>query len=390
MVNNAAKEETRPVWGYHNPVAVHFGPGGIAMVAGLIGRRPYGVVTYGEPMFRRLAARVIAEAGPPAVVIDTVQPNPDFRSLAAAAKAWARATRKPEAVVALGGGSVMDSAKALAAADGDFDRVRRFLETGQGADALSAVPMICVPTTAGTGSEVTMWAALWDTDNGKKYSLARPNLYPEHAVIDPELTLGAPRGLTIAAGLDALSHSLESIWNRNANPVSTHYAVFAAREMMEALPLALARPDDLALRARVAQAALFAGLAFSNTKTALAHSMSYPITLKQGTPHGVACSFSLPMVMRSVIGESRACDQALARIFGAELRAGAQALSDFLVGLGVSVDPADYGLGDGEWQDLIDHALNGERGRNFIAPRERVMESLRVRERRPARSPSVA
>lgn len=388
--NARSEEEARPVWVYHNPVTVHFGAGSLGLVAGLVGSRPYGVVTYGEPLFRALRTRIADAAGPPVLVIDTVTPNPDFLALDRAAAAWAKAPVRPEAIVALGGGSVMDSAKALAAADGDFGRVQRFLETGQGADRLKSVPLVCVPTTAGTGSEVTMWAALWDTVSGRKYSLARPNLYPEHAVIDPALMLGAPRGLTVAAGLDALSHALESIWNRNANPVSTHYATVAAAELMAALPLVLDDPGSLALRTRVARSALFAGLAFSNTKTALAHSLSYPITLKHGTPHGIACSFSLPMVMRSVIGENAACDQALARIFGADLEAGARHLSEFLVGLGVAVDPADYGLDDGEWRKLIDHALDGERGRNFIAPRERVVESLRIRNRRPAESPSGA
>jgi len=366
------------VWVYHNPVTLHFGAGGLGLVGGLLGGRSYALVTYDEPLFRKMRTRIEKQAGPPALVIDTIKPNPDFHTLTDACAAWRRARKAPRAIVALGGGSVMDSAKALAAADGDFGRVERYLKTGDGADELATLPMLCVPTTAGTGSEVTMWAALWDTVAARKYSLSRPSLYAEHAIVDPELTLGAPRGLTVAAGLDALSHSLESIWNRNANPVSTTHAVFAARELMEALPLVLAEPASLELRSRVAFAALSAGLAFSNTKTALAHSISYPITLRNGTPHGVACSFSLPMVMRSVIGLNDACDRALKRIFGTDLAAGAERLAEFLAGLGVSVDPKDYGFRDGEWRGLVEDALDGERGRNFIASRERVMATLCV------------
>jgi len=364
------------VWVYHNPVTLHFGAGSFGLVGGLLGGRSYALVTYDEPLFGKLRARIEKQAGRPALVIDSIKPNPDFHTLTEACATWRRAPATPQAIVALGGGSVMDSAKALAAAGGDFGRVERYLKTGDGAHALTALPMLCVPTTAGTGSEVTMWAALWDTDASKKYSLSRPNLYPEHAVIDPELTLGTPRGLTVAAGLDALSHSLESIWNRNANPVSTRHAVFAARELMAALPLVLAEPASLELRSRVSFAALSAGLAFSNTKTALAHSISYPITLKNGTPHGVACSFSLPMVMRSVIGLNDACDRALRRIFGADLADGTERLAEFLAGLGVSVEPKDYGFRDGEWRELVKDALGGERGQNFIASRERVMASM--------------
>jgi alcohol dehydrogenase class IV len=145
---------------------------------------------------------------------------------------------------------------------------------------------------------------------------------------------------------------------------------------MDTLPELVDDLGNLDLRVRIARAATFAGLAFSNTKTALAHSISYPITLRHGTPHGFACSFSLAMVMRSVIGASEACDAGLRRIFGTDLTAGADRLEEFLVNLGVSVDKADYGVDDGEWRELITAAITGERGRNFIGSQERVTESL--------------
>ena len=121
-------------------------------------------------------------------------------------------------IVALGGGSAIDAAKALASSPRNFQPVRRFLVEKKGAEALSAVPIIAVPTTAGTGSEVTCWATVWDTEASKKYSLSRRELYPEMALVDPLLTLEMPLDLTVSTGLDALSHALESIWNRNANP----------------------------------------------------------------------------------------------------------------------------------------------------------------------------
>jgi phosphonate metabolism-associated iron-containing alcohol dehydrogenase len=220
---------------------------------------------------------------------------------------------------------------------------------------------------------VTSWATVWDTDNKKKYSLARPNLYPECAVIDPRLMLGVPKRLTISTGLDALSHALESIWNVNSNPVSTNHAVFAAREVVECLPLLALQLDSIALRSRMARASLCAGLAFSNTKTALAHSLSYHLTLHHGLVHGIACSFSLPAVMRSVIGKNADCDAALARIFGADLEAGANRLDATLALLGVSTRATDYGVTQSEWLGVIDDALLGERGRNFIGTRDAVI-----------------
>ena len=139
-------------------------------------------------------------------------------------------------------------------------------------------------------------------------------------------------------------------------------------------PLA-ANLGSLELRTRMARAALTAGLAFSNTKTALAHSLSYPISLEQGLPHGLACSFSLPLVMRGVIGESVACDAALQRIFGPDLEAGADRLEALLTELGVSVDPADHGVSRAAFQALLTSAFEGDRGRNFIGRRERMLET---------------
>ena len=131
------------------------------------------LVTYGEPHFRRLAERVAELAGRPLAVIDEVTPNPDFAALPGACARLAGLPAVPEALVALGGGSVIDSAKAMAASGGDFARVRRYLEEGQGGDELFSIPIIALPTTAGTGSEVTCGAALWDSGAGKKYSLSR-------------------------------------------------------------------------------------------------------------------------------------------------------------------------------------------------------------------------
>ncbi len=369
------------MWTYENPVRIRFGAGSLEGIGDLVHGRAYCLVTYDEPFFHDLAQRIAVSAGPAALTIDKVTPNPDFRMLTEACARFAAAQPVPEVVVALGGGSAIDAAKVVAAGGNGFDAVKRYLEDGAGEDALTATPIIAIPTTAGTGSEVTCWASVWDRDTGRKHSLTRRSLYATDALIDPELTVGMPPALTVSTALDALSHSLESIWNVNGNPISTNHAVNAATEILLALPELVDDLGNLDLRVRISRAATIAGLAFSNTKTALAHSISYPITLRHGTPHGLACSFSLPMLMRSVIGASPACDTGLRRIFGSDLPAGADRLEKFLVDLGVSVDKADYGIDDGEWRALIESAMTGERGRNFIGSQERVAESLGVAKR---------
>jgi len=354
------------MWAYSNPVRIEFGAGAVGKLGGLIGKRRWALVTYDMPVFHELAAQVRAEAGAPIVTIANIVTNPDVRDLSHSCELFRAASAKPEVIVALGGGSIIDAAKVIAAAQGDFARVMTSLTGGAVLDGATFTPIIAVPSTAGTGSEVTSWATVWDQASGNKYSLAHRALYPEAAIVDPAITLGAPRGLTLATGLDALSHALESIWNINANPISANFAVAAAREILETLPRLA---DDLAngeLRERQARAALMAGMAFSNTKTALAHNISYDITLRAGTIHGIACSFSLPTVMRWSLGHSTACDASLRRIFGDDLAKGADRLTAFLEGLGVSTDPAAYGLSPANWRALVAKASQGERGRNFI------------------------
>ena len=359
------------VWRFGNPVEIRFGTGAFETIGTTLGGRRWALVTYAHPpIFRNLADRLARQAGAPVLVIDDVAANPDFVMLDRACRHWAECADEPEVIVALGGGSALDAATVLAAAGGDFARVRHHLETGKGRDALAFVPILAVPTTAGTGSEVTCWATVWDNEGKRKFSLSHPRLFPETAIVDPDLTLAAPRALTIATGLDALSHALESLWNVHANPVSANFAEAAARTVIEVLPELARDLQNRGLRARMSEAALMAGLAFSNTRTALAHSLSYHVTLHHGVPHGIACSFSLPMVMRGAIGADPACDAALRRIFCADLAVGADRLERFLQELGVSTDVTSYGVDARDWNKLVDAAFAGERGRNYIGRRE--------------------
>jgi phosphonate metabolism-associated iron-containing alcohol dehydrogenase len=226
--------------------------------------------------------------------------------------------------------------------------------------------LIAIPTTAGTGSEVTPWATIWDRAAGRKHSLHLSETWPETALVDPELMLTLPSAVTVQSALDALSHALEAIWNVNANPVSDTFAVAAARETMATLPALLAAPGDGTLRSRMALAALKAGLAFSNTRTALAHSISYEMTLRFGLPHGIACSFTLPMVLERATGIDEARDAVLASVFDGDLANAPRRLAAFLSSVGVATDFRAYGVSDEDSRRMIAQALEGVRGLNFI------------------------
>lgn len=256
-------------WHFHNPVRIRFGVDALTDLSDALGGRSYAIVTYPDAVFARLADRVEAQLGPALARIDCVEANPSVPMLRRACERLAALPAKPDVLIALGGGSVIDSAKVLAAEHGDFDRVLRILSGAAGttgdAPVRPALPIVAIPTTAGTGSEVTRWATVWDPHNARKLSLSRPDLFPETVIVDPRLMVGLPMQPTLASGLDALSHALESIWNVHANPVTRGLAVQAARELMHGLGRVNAHPDDLDARSDMALGALRAGLAFSNT-----------------------------------------------------------------------------------------------------------------------------
>jgi phosphonate metabolism-associated iron-containing alcohol dehydrogenase len=354
---------------YHNPVSVRFGLGAVAELPAVLGGRRTVLVTFPEVEGLGLLSRLRAILGNALVGIeDRVEPNPDVAALAPMYERFWRDHAGCETVLAVGGGSAIDTAKALmvGTASGTFDELIALLAKGGVFTPARVKALIAVPTTAGTGSEVTPWATIWDRARGVKHSLHLPQTWPEAAVIDPELMLTLPRAVTVQSALDALSHALESIWNVNANPISDTFAVAAAREVLATLPSLLASPGDRELRSRMALAALEAGLAFSNTKTALAHSISYEMTLRYGLPHGIACSFTLPMVLSRAIGVDSGRDAVLASVFDGDLQGAPERLRRFLESVGVATEFGAYGVSEDESTRMVAAAMGGVRGRNFI------------------------
>lgn len=353
---------------FFNPVHSVYGPGALASLPGLLAGRPAMVVTFPEARPLGLVDRLQELLGGLlAGVIDSVQPNPDVAQLQPLYERFWSDPQRAEVLVAVGGGSAIDTAKVLMAgtASGRFGDLLAALSSGRPFTPARLKPLIAVPTTAGTGSEVTPWATVWDRRAQQKHSLHLRETWPSAAIVDPLLMLSLPACVTLQSGLDALSHALEAIWNVHANAMSDTFAVAAVRDIMETLPRLMGQLDDVQLRGRMALAALKAGMAFSNTRTALAHSISYEMTLRHGLPHGIACSFSLPLVLQRAIGRDAARDAVLAQALG-PLDAAPGRLSAFLEGLGVGTRFADYGVADEEAAQMLAHALTGARGRNFI------------------------
>lgn len=270
-----------------------------------------------------------------------------------------------ELIVAMGGGSVLDASKFFSVYNENKDAkfVTDLIKGKISKTNYKTIPIISIPTTAGTGSEITPWATIWDMDEKKKYSLHLPNLFSEIAIYDPSLTLSVPKNITIQTGLDTLSHALESIWNKNANPITITYAIKSAKLIMQNLEQLSQNLDNLEYRNNIMKACMYAGLAFSNTQTAIAHAMSYYITAHKGIDHGIACSFTLPILIDNVIGKYNFIDDALIEIFG-ELSS--KGLRKLLKKLDISSEFSDYGINDDELEQLKLSLSNNQRAGNSL------------------------
>jgi phosphonate metabolism-associated iron-containing alcohol dehydrogenase len=358
---------TRFTW--QQPVPVHFGEGCLDDAAALIGDAV--VMAFEPARDLGLKGRLAGALG--ARLIDWIDVPDGLSTLARARElaecVWPTARRAPEAVLlAIGGGSTLDLAKVVRCRplSDDFEAVAAALRGRSPWPTLLRMPLWLAPTTAGTGSEVTRWATVWDTDGQAaiKRSLDEPFGYAQRAFVDPLLSASCSPAITRDCALDALAHALEAMWNRHGNPVSDALAASAARRVIGALPQVLDAPRRADGREQLSLAALEAGLAFSQTRTALAHALSYALTLEQGLPHGLACAVWLPTVWRLSVGRDGRVDRLLGSAFGGDARAGADKLTEWLQDLGVDARPAAWGIADAPAR--IDAEMSSTRGRNFI------------------------
>ncbi|MBY9002314.1 MAG: iron-containing alcohol dehydrogenase [Candidatus Heimdallarchaeota archaeon] len=197
-------------------------------------------------------------------------------------------------IIGLGGGSVLDSAKIMAILGNKQRSIKEYL-AGNIEIEEDGIPFLAIPTTSGTGSEVTMWATIWEMSPTikKKHSLSHKKMYAKIAIIDPSLTIGVSPKQTAMSGLDALSQAIEAYWSKNHNPTSDEHARNAIALIFDSLFDCYTNPDNIVLREKVSLGSLESGLAFSNTKTTAVHSVSYPLTFHFGVPHGLACALTL-------------------------------------------------------------------------------------------------
>lgn len=286
-------------WYYEQPVKILFGRGKINDLGTVTEKLNVkrGMLIAGAHLVKNgLAKKLVDESnGKLAAVFSDVSPNPDVSQVDECAKIIRK--QKIDYIVAFGGGSIIDCAKAASVTALTGKSVRTYHGTGVSLPD-GHLPLIAIPTTAGTGTEVTAVSVLTDRENGKKIPIASKGLYPVYALIDSELTVTMPQKVTAETGLDVLCHAIEAYWSVGHQPITDILAIHAAKLVFDYLPRAYENPEDITAREKMCAASLLAGLAFNIPKTTASHACSFPLTNIYGIPHGEACALTLDYFLK--------------------------------------------------------------------------------------------
>jgi len=294
---------TVPLMNWSYPTAIKFGAGRIAELAGhckAAGMRRPLLVTDKALAALPITAQaldVLEAGGLGRKIFSEVDANPTEHNLEAGLAAYHAGGH--DGVVCFGGGSALDLGKLVALMAGQNLSVWELEDVGDWwtrADAAKIAPIVAVPTTAGTGSEVGRAGVLTNSGTHKKKIIFHPKLMPAITLCDPELTVGMPKFITAGTGMDALAHCLEAYCSPHYHPMSQGIALEGMRLVFESLPRVYATPDDLEARAHMMSAAMMGAVAFQKGLGAI-HSLSHPVGAVYNTHHGTTNAVVMPMVL---------------------------------------------------------------------------------------------
>ncbi|MGR4847197.1 iron-containing alcohol dehydrogenase [Rhizobium ruizarguesonis] len=366
---------------FHTPPNIRFGAGASSEIAGFFeDYKVAHVLLVTDKVVRahgltRNAEAAIAEAGIALTVFDGVVADPPSHVIEAATEICRE--HGCDAVVAIGGGSVLDTAKLVAYLAKTPDKLDDLY--GIGLATGERLPLLLVPTTAGTGSEVTPIAIVTTPTNEKK-AVISPRLIPDWAILDPVLTLGLPPNITAQGGMDAISHAIEAYTSKNKkNPISDLCALKALALLAANLRKVCADGLDLEARSKMLLGSMLAGMAFANSPVAAVHALAYPIGEIFHVSHGLSIALVLPYVLEfnrpaaealyaelsEVIqpGYRRQSDAADAAAFVAEIEA-------ICRDCGVPSSLSAVGIGEGDLSKLAEDAMKHEKRLLVNNPRE--------------------
>jgi alcohol dehydrogenase class IV len=374
------------IFRYEIPTIIEFGNGSIKMlgdhVKALGGTK---VLIVGDPgvvqagVVNRLT-EPLKMADIPYIIFSEIETDPDISSVEKGAE-----LAKAEGcnlVVGVGGGSSLDTAKAIGIMLTNPGHIRDYVGINQVLH--QAAPVIAVPTTAGTGSEMTIWSVLSDKKEKVKLSVGSPYNCPTLALCDPELTVTLPPHITATTGMDALTHALESYVNKATQPISEGLAVQSMKMIAKSLRLAVVQGENLQARHDMLLASLIAAMAFNSTRLGLSHALALPLGAHFKIPHGTVNAILLPEVMQfNVIGNVTKFAE-IATIFGERverltLREAAErsvfAIRHLKNDVGITQNLSDYGLQEEHLDFIVEEAMLS--GNVPVNPRKPSVEDMK-------------
>ena len=281
-------------------------------------------------------------------IFDAVEENPSFDVLERG-RALARDS-KAQLIIAAGGGSPMDAGKGIAVLATNHAPMKHYID-GWGLEA-DPLPIIAVPTTAGTGSEVTPFAVFTDPEDQAKTALDHPSIFPRIAIVDPELMASMPEEVIVHTGLDALTHAIEAFLSRLASPMTDMIALEAVGIVLDNLKPAWEKNADAL--SRLAWAATLAGMAIAHTSTILLHVMAYPLTVFHHIPHGKANAILLPAFFDFLKKHATETEK-VTRLDGLFQSIGG--IGTFVSSLGISPFLGDHGVDADEFPLFMQKAI---------------------------------
>jgi len=353
---------------YELPTAIVFGNGAAGGLADHVRQlRGSKVLLVSDPgvlkagLAERLTA-VLESASIPYIVYSDIEPEPDIEGVMRGRDAARE--NGCDCVVGVGGGSALDTAKAIGLMLNNEGHIRDYV--GIGKVPRKGAPVIAMPTTAGTGSELTIWSVLSDKRHRVKLSVGSPYNCPDMALCDPELTLTLPGPVTAATGMDALTHALESYVNKATQPISEGMSLQAMKLVARSLRTAVLQGDRLQARYDMLMASLLAAMAFHATRLGLAHALAIPLGARFGIPHGVVNAILLPEVMQFNLPGSLEKFAEIARLFGmpTEGRSPREAAAQAVIAvrqlkedIGIRQTLSDFGVTEADLDGIAAEAL---------------------------------
>lgn len=374
------------VFRYEIPTAIEFGNGAVNFlqnhIKDLNGTKALIVTDPGveKAGVARIVSEVLEKAGIPYEIFNEVEPDPDIEGVMNGKELALE--MNCDIILGLGGGSSLDTAKAIGLMLGNEGHIRDYVGINKVSN--KGKPVIAIPTTAGTGSELTIWSVLSDKREKVKLSVGSSFNCPELALCDPELTLSLPAKVTASTGMDALTHALESYVNKATQPISEGMSLQAMKLINENLRTAVAQGDNKEARYNMLIASLIAAMAFNSTRLGLSHALAMPLGAYFHIPHGTVNAILLPEVMEfNLMGNVRKFRE-IARLFdmpieGLSPRDAAYqsvvAVRQLKQDIGIYETLSDFGVTEQNLDLIVEEAM--ESGNVPVNPRLTSTEDLK-------------